>query len=146
MWELDNKKDWIPMNQCLQTVVLEKTLESPFVSQIKPINLKGNQQWIFIERTDVEAEAPLATWCKQLSHWKRPWCWERLKAGGEGDNRGWDGWMASLPRWTWVWANSGRRWRTGKTGVFQSIGFQELHMTERLNNNRLIVSTNSLVC
>ena len=49
----------------------------------------------------------LATWCKELTHLKRPWCWERLKAGGEGDDRGWDGWMASLTQWTWVWANSG---------------------------------------
>ena len=50
----------------------------------------------------------LATWCEDLTHWKRPWCWERLKAGGEGDDRGWDGWMASLIWWTWVWANSGK--------------------------------------
>ena len=49
----------------------------------------------------------LATWCKELTHWKRPWCWEGLKAGGEGDYRGWDGWMVSLTQWTWVWANSG---------------------------------------
>ena len=49
----------------------------------------------------------LATWCEELTPWKRPWCWERLKAGGEGDNRGWDGWMASPTRWTWVWVNSG---------------------------------------
>ena len=49
----------------------------------------------------------LATWCKEMTHWKRPWCWERLKAEGEGDDRGWDGWMASLTRCTWVWANSG---------------------------------------
>ena len=48
----------------------------------------------------------LATWCKELTHWKRPWCWERLKVGGEGDDRGWDDWMASLIRWPWVWASS----------------------------------------
>ena len=48
----------------------------------------------------------LATWCEELTHWKKPWCWERLRAGGEGDDRGWDGWMASLTRWTWVWVNS----------------------------------------
>ena len=51
---------------------------------------------------------PLATWCKELIHWKRPWCWEGLRAGGEGGNREWDGWMASLTQWTWVWANSRR--------------------------------------
>ena len=50
----------------------------------------------------------LATWCKELTHWKRPWCWERLRVGGEEDDRGWDGWMASLTQWTWVWVNSGR--------------------------------------
>ena len=49
----------------------------------------------------------LATWFKELTHWKRPWCWERLKSGGEGEDGGWDGWMASLPWWTWVWASSG---------------------------------------
>ena len=83
----------------LQTMVLKKTSESPLDSKgIKPINPTGNQPWIFIERTDDEAEAPklLATWGEELIHWKRPWCWERLKAGGEGDDRGWDGWMASL--------------------------------------------------
>ena len=62
----------------------------------------------------------LATWCKELTHWKRPWCWERLKAGGEGDDRGQDGWMASLTRWTWVWASSGSWWWTGKPGMLQS--------------------------
>ena len=52
-------------------------------------------------------------WCQELAHWKRPWCWERFKAGGERDNRGWDGWMASKTQWTWVWANSGRWWWAG---------------------------------
>ena len=62
-----------------------------------------------------------ATWCKQLTHWKRPWCWEKLKAGGEGDDRGWDGWMASPTRWTWVWASSGNWWWTGKPDMLQSM-------------------------
>ena len=60
----------------------------------------------------------------EVSLEKRPWCWERLKAGGEGDGRGWDGWMASLTQWTWVWASSGRWWGIGKTGVLQSMGLQ----------------------
>ena len=55
----------------------------------------------------------LATWCEERTHWKRPWCWERLKAGGEGDGRGWDGWMASPTRWAWVWVSSGSLWWTG---------------------------------
>ena len=66
----------------------------------------------------------LATWCEELTHWKRPWCWERLKAGGEGDNRGWDGWMASLTRRTWVWASSGSWWWTWKPVMLQSMGSQ----------------------
>ena len=62
----------------------------------------------------------LATWSEELTPWKRPWCWERLKAGGEGDDRGLDGWTASLTWWTWVWASSGSWWRTGKPGVLGS--------------------------
>ena len=60
------------------------------------------------------------------THWKRPWYWERLKAGGEGDDRGWDGWMASLTPWTWVWASSRSWWWTGKPGVLQFIGLQRV--------------------
>jgi len=63
----------------------------------------------------------LATWCEELTHWKRPWCWERLKAGGEGEDRGWDGWMASLTQWTWTWASSRSWWRSGKPGMLQSM-------------------------
>ena len=68
----------------------------------------------------------LATWCKELTHWKRPWCWERLKTGGEGDEGGWDGWMASPTWWTWVSASSGSWWWTGKPGVLQSMGSQRV--------------------
>ena len=68
----------------------------------------------------------LATWCEELTHWKRPWCWERLRTGGEGDDRGWDGWMASLTQWTWVWVNSGSWWWTGRPGMLQSMGSQRV--------------------
>jgi len=68
----------------------------------------------------------LTTWCKEPTHWKRPWLWERLKAGGEGDNRGWDGWMASPTRWTWVWVNSGSWWWTGRPSVLRSMGSQRV--------------------
>ena len=68
----------------------------------------------------------LATWCKELTYLKRPWCWERLKAGGEGDDRGWDGWMASWLQRTWVWVNSGSWWWTGRPGVLQSMGSQRV--------------------
>ena len=72
----------------------------------------------------------LATWCDELIHLKRPWCWERLRAGGEGDDRGWDGWMASPNWWIWLWLNSRRWWWTGRPGVVWS---KELDMTESLN-------------
>ena len=67
---------------------------------------------------------PLATWCKELAHWKRPWYWDSLKVGGEGDNREWDGWMASLTQWTWIWVSSRSWWWTEKPGVLQSMGSQ----------------------
>ena len=66
----------------------------------------------------------LATWCEEMTHLKRPWCWERLKAGGQEDNRGWVGWTASPPQWTWVWVSSGSRWWIGKLGILQSMGSQ----------------------
>ena len=68
----------------------------------------------------------LATWCEEPTHWKRLWCWERLRAGGEGDDRGWDGWMASLTQWTWISVNSGSWWWTGRPGVLQSMGSQRV--------------------
>ena len=75
----------------------------------------------------------LATWCEELTHLKRPWCRERLKAGGERDDRGWDSWMASPTAWTWVWVNSGNWWWTGKPGMLQSMGYKESDTTEWLN-------------
>ena len=68
----------------------------------------------------------LATWCEELTHWKRPWCCERLGAGGEGDDRGWDGWMASPTQWTWVWVNSKNWWWTGRPGVLRFMGLQRV--------------------
>ena len=64
----------------------------------------------------------LATWCKELTHLKRSWCWERSRARGKGDDRGWDGWMASPTQWTWVWVDSGSRWWTGRPGVLWFMG------------------------
>ena len=75
----------------------------------------------------------LVTWSEELTHLKRPWCWERLKGGGEGDDRGWDGLIASPTQWTWVWVNSGSWWWTGKPGVLRSWGHKELGKTEQLN-------------
>ena len=207
MWEWDHKKGLVSKNWCFWTVALEKTLESPLDWEIKPVHPKENQPWIFMRRTDAEAEAPIcghlmqradslektlmlgktksrrrrgwqrmrwldgitnsmdmslsklqemvkdrevwhaavhgvtkcqtgpSNWTKQQqninvsvkgTHLKRPWCSERLNVGGEGDNRGWDGWMASLTRWTWVWVNSGSWWWTGRPHVLQSMGSQRV--------------------
>ena len=125
MWELDPKEGLVLKNWCFWAVVLEKTLESPLDSkEIKPANPKRNQSWIFIKRTDTEAEAPILG--PSGVKWKRPRCWERLRARGKVDDREWDGWRASLTQWMWVWANSGRSWRTGKPGMPQFTGSQRV--------------------
>ena len=124
MWELDYKESWALKNWCFWTVVLEKTPESPLdCKEIQPVHPKGDRSWIFIGRTDAEAETPIL-WPpeEEPTHGKRAWCWERLKAGGEGEDRGWDGWMASPTRWTWIWVSSGSWWWTGRPGVPQSMG------------------------
>ena len=126
--ELDYKESWAPKNLCFWTMVLEKTLESPLdCKEIQPVHPKGNQSWIFIERTDAEAETSIL-WAPDAKNWLTgkfwPCCWERLRAGGEGDDRGWDGWMASPTQWTWVWVSSRSWWWTGKPGVLQSMGSQ----------------------
>ena len=127
MWELDYKESWALKNWCFWTVMLEKTLVSPLDrKESKPFNPKGNQPWMFTGKTHAEPVNTLAIWCKEPTRWKRPWCWERLRAGAEGDDRGWAGGMASLTQWTWVWASSGRSWRTGKPGVLQSMGLQRV--------------------
>ena len=98
MWELDYKESRVPKNWCFWTVMLEKTLESPLdCKEIQTVYPKGDQPWDFFGRTDAKAETPVlwATSCEELTHWKRLWCWEGLGAGGEGDDPGWDGWMAS---------------------------------------------------
>ena len=80
----------------------------------------------------------LAIWCKELTDLKRHWCWERLKVGGEGDDRGWDSWMASPTWWTWVWVGSGSSWWTGKPGLLQSMGLQRVghDWATKLNTQR----------
>ena len=122
MWKLDHKESWELNNWCFWAVVLEKILETPLdCKEIQPVHSKGNQSWIFIGRTDaeVETETPIqyfGTWCEELTHWKRPSCWARLKAG-EGDDRGWDGWMASPTWWTLNWAISRSWWWIGIPAV-----------------------------
>ena len=131
MWELDYKESWAPKNWCFWTVVLERTIESPLdCKEIQPVHPKGDQSWVFWTDWCWSWNSnTLAMWCEELSHWKRPWCWERLRAEGEGDDRGWDGWMASPTQWTWVWADSGSWWWIGRPGVLCA----ESDMTEQLN-------------
>ena len=123
-----SEESWALKNWCFWTVVLEKTLESPLdCKEIQPVHPKGDQSWVFIERTDAEAGTPTLWPPHAKTHWKWPWCWEGLRAGGEGDDRGWDGWMASPTRWAWVWVNSGDGvgwWWTGKPGVLRLMGSQ----------------------
>ena len=159
MWELDYKESWVLKNWCFWTVVLEKTFESPLDSkEIQSVHPKGNQSWIFIGRTCWSWNSnTLATSCEKLTHLKRLWCWERLKAGGEGDDRGWDGWMAPPTQWRWVWASSGSWWWTRRPGVLQSMGSQKVghNWTTELNWKspikyldlfQIVFSTVSKVC
>ena len=104
------------------------TVESPWnCKKIKPTNCKGNQPWIFTGRTNAKAEAPML-WLPdiQLFGEDATLCWERLRARGEGGDRGWDGLMASLTQWTWDWSNSRRQWGIGKPGMVQSMGLQRV--------------------
>ena len=128
LWELDCEESWVPKNWCFWTVVLEKTLESLLdCREIQPVHSKRDQSWVLIGRTCWSWNSnTLATSCKELIHWKRPWCWEGLGAGGEGDDRGWGGRMASPTRWTWVWVNSRSWWWTGRPGMLQFMGSQRV--------------------
>ena len=123
--ELYCKESWTQKNWCFWTVVLENTLESPLdCKEIQPVHPKGRsvlgvhwRDWCWSWNSNT-----LATWWEKLTHWKRPWCWERLRAGVEGEDRGCDGWMASLTQWIWVWVNSGSWWWTGRPGMLQFLG------------------------
>ena len=105
--------------KCHQRKVVPWTARRPNQSLLKEINPEYSLEGLMLKLQH------FGHWCKELTHWKRPSCWETLKAG-EGDDRGWDGWMASLTQWTWVWANSRRQWRTGKPGMLQSTGSQRV--------------------
>ena len=127
MWELDYKESWAPKNWCFWTVVLEKILRVPWSTR------RANQSILKEISPDIHWKdwcwswnlSTLTTWCEEVTHLKRPWCWERLKVGGKGTT-GWDGWMASLTYWTWVWVSSGSWWWTGKPSILQSMGSQRV--------------------
>ena len=136
MWELNCKESWAPRNWCFWNVVLEKTLESPLdYKEIQAVHSEGTQSWIFTGRTDAEVETPIL-WPPDVKNcliWKDPDAGNDLKVGGEGDNRGWGGWMASPIRWTWVWANSKSWWCSERPSVLQSMGLQRVRYYLRLN-------------
>ena len=142
-----NKEGWAPKNGCFQTVVLEKTLESPLdCKEIQSVNSKRNQSWIFIGRTDTEA--PIL-WPCDANSWligKDPDAGERLKAGGEEGDRGWDGWMASLTQWTWGWVNSGGGWWTRKPCVLWSVGSQSQTWLNDWTTNTYMFMYNWFLC
>ena len=132
--ELYYKESWVPKNWCFWTVVLEKTLESPLtckwfnqsiLKEISPgCSLKG-----LMLKLKLQYFSHLMWRADSL---KRPWCWERVKAGREGANRGWDGWMASPTQWTWVWVNSENWWWTGSLACWSPWGCKESETTEWL--------------
>ena len=128
MWELVHNESWVLKNRCFWTVVLDKTLESPWTARrssrsiLEEINPEYSLEGLML-KLKLQYSGHLM---QKLTHWKRPSCWERLKAGGEVNNRGWHGWIAPLTQWTWVWANSGSWWWTGRPGVLQSMGLQRV--------------------
>ena len=155
MWELDCEEGWAPKNWCFWTVVLQKTLESSLdCREIQPVHSEGDPTSPFWRRSALGFlwkescqswnSSTLATSCEELTHWKRLRCWEGLQAGGKGDDRGWDGWMASLIQWMRLWVNSGSWWWTGRPGMLQFMGSQrvghdwatELNWTEQWYSHR----------
>ena len=125
MWELDYKESWSLKNWCFWTVVLEKILESPLdCKEIQPVHPKVNQSWIFIGRTDAETEAPNFGHLMQRTDSLEKTLILEKTAGGEGDDRGWDSWMALPNQWIWTWVSSRSWWWTGKPGVLQSMELQ----------------------
>ena len=127
MWELDCEESWVLKNRCFLTVVLEKTLESPLdCKDVQPVHSKGDQSRVFIGRTDAKAETPIL-WLPHAKSWftaKDPYAGRDWGQEEKGTTRGWDGWMASLSRWTWVWVNSRSWWWTGRPGVLRFMGSQ----------------------
>ena len=126
MWELDYKESWALKNWCFWTVVLVKTLESPLdCKEIQPVHPKGNQSWISIGRTDAKDEAPVL-WPLDANSLENTLMPGKIEAGGKGDDRGWNDWMASQTQQTWVWLSSMSWWWTGRPGMLQSMGLQRV--------------------
>ena len=122
-WTCDKSQHFLDVNE-----PVSKSETWARLKEIQPVHSEGDQPWDFFGRNDAKAETPVL-WPPHVKSWligKRLWCWEGLGTGGEGDERGWDGWMASLTWWTWVWVNSGRDSRTGRPGVLRFMGSQRV--------------------
>ena len=117
-WKIDTFKIWW-WRRLLRVPWLARGSNQSILKEINPVYSWKDWCWSWSSNT-------LVTWWEEPTHWKRLWCWERLRAGGERGYRRWDGWMVSLTQWTWVWATSGRLWMTGKPGILQSIGSQRV--------------------
>ena len=133
MWELDHKEAWVLKNWCFELWCWVRLLRDPWTARrsnwptLKALDLEYSLEGLMLKQK-LQYFGHL---CEELTHLKRPWCWGRLKAAAERDDRGWDGWIASSTQWTWIWANSERQWRTRKPGVLQSM---------RVTKNRIQLS------
>ena len=146
IWQVDHKESWALKNRSFELCCWRRLLESlglqDQISQFQRRSILNIhwRDWCWGWSSNM-----LATWCKELTHWKRPWRWERLKAGGERDDRGWDGWIASPTQWTWVWVNSRSWWWTGRPGVLQSMGLQGVRHDRATELNRTEPCYNKLL-
>ena len=139
MWKLACKESWAPKNWCLWTVVLEKTLKSPLDSkEIQPVHPKGDQSWVFIGRTDAEAECPILG-PPDVKSWLMGKDPDARKDWGQEEKGMAEDEMASPTQWTWVWVDSGHWWWIRRPGVLWFMGWQESDMTEWLNWTELKV-------
>ena len=127
MWSWTIKKAEHQRIDAFELWCWRRLLRVPWIARrsnqsiLKEINPEYSSEGLMLNSNSLD------TWCEETTNWKRlvkDWCWERLKTGGKGDDRGWNGWMASLTQWIWVWVNSGRWWRTGKSGMLQTMGWQ----------------------
>ena len=138
MWELGYKESWALKNWWFWTVVLEKTLASLLdCKESQAIHPKGDQSWVIIGRIDLKLKLQsFGHLIRRNDSLENALILERLKAGGKGANRGWDGWMALLTQWTWVWINARSYWWPGKPGVLQSMESQRVwpNWVPELNN------------
>ena len=147
MWELDQKEGWALKTWSIQT--WRRLLRVPWTdrrsdqSVLKEINPEYSLEGLMLK---LRLQYTLATWCKEPTHWKRPWSWERLKSGGKEGDRGWDGLMASPTQWTWIWATLGNGGGEGKLPCCSPWNHRELDTSEELNNSKWQTDIQVIVC